>query len=147
MYFYVVGFRHTKDISPKFSPKFFSSQKNSKLTHTVISNGGHPLHHQLIQIRGHSGRLQLPLQQNHQVPNHHTVATSLCTVVIPQWPYRPLIFTWSRTRFEPKNIFLMIHFWFWQNFVLLSLGPKSFASHKFCSYPKKTFSTTNENNF
>ncbi len=45
----VFCFRHTED----GSPKFFSTKKNpqkSGITHTVTSNGGHPLHH-------HSGRL------------------------------------------------------------------------------------------
>ncbi len=79
-------FRHEEDSSPKFSPKFFSLKKNPenpKITHTVTSNGAHPLHPHLIQTRRHSGRLQLPLQRNHHTPNLHTVAAGLRTVVIP----------------------------------------------------------------
>ncbi len=41
-------------------PKCFSAEKNPKnpeITHTVTSNGSHPLHHHQIQTRRHSGRL------------------------------------------------------------------------------------------
>jgi hypothetical protein len=78
------------------SPKFFSLEKNS-LNPKIWDN---PRGHQQwwpptpSPPKALRQAVQLPLQQkNHQVPNLHTVAASLCTVVHPQWHYRPFIIT------------------------------------------------------
>jgi hypothetical protein len=78
------------------SPKFFSLQK--KPPNPKIWDNPHG-HQQwwpptVSPPKALRQAAQLPLQQkNHQVPHLHTVAASLCTVVHPQWHYRPFIIT------------------------------------------------------
>jgi hypothetical protein len=72
-----------------FSKIFLLGEKSPKspksgITHTVTSNGGHPLHHHQIQTRMHSGRLFNSLFNRRTTTLQTlTVAASLCIVVLP----------------------------------------------------------------